>query len=143
MGEMRHKYPEFNYFYNTQQYRDDTGEFEYILKTWKFPKKEYLHINRTDCMVNTLVDLLLLAECDALIGTGMSNFSNMAYALLMATLGVPLAPPCALKTKFTRPGQGRTQAASSANSRDAGSPCVGPLQHAADGGDWSMLKGFG
>eukprot|EP00961_Rhodomonas_salina_P018408 247530-Rhodomonas_salina.1 len=22
------------YFYNEEQYRDDTGEFEYILKTW-------------------------------------------------------------------------------------------------------------
>lgn len=131
MAQLREQFGEFRYFYNEEQYRDDTGEFEYILKTWKYPKNQYQHINRTDCMVNTLVDLLLLADCDAFIGTGMSNFSNMAYALLLARLGVPLRPPCALKSKFRAKGQG------------SASPCVGPLQHAADGGDFYMVRGFG
>ncbi len=34
----------------------------YVLKTWKYPVKDFQHINRTECMVNTLVDLLLLVR---------------------------------------------------------------------------------
>ena len=38
------------------------GIQRYVLKTWKYPVKDYLHINRTDCMVNTLVDLIMLVR---------------------------------------------------------------------------------